>query len=244
MGRRFAVYVAVPSVVTLGLIAMYFSGVPWLQHIVSPNIAGLHPDSNRELGLLENLQNVCLIVMAATALLACRRKPHRVEKAVWGVLAAFSLFVLLEEMDYGLHFYELAASVTFDKATQVRNVHNTFDLTNIMKNGALAGMIFLFVVFPLAFTNSRNPLLRYITPDRFAIGTMVAMFALRTLAHWLRDQGVGGAGTISKNISEFRELITYYLFMVYLLEVAFRRRYPGAPARAGSAPLDSGPASV
>jgi hypothetical protein len=221
--KRWTVYVIVPVAVSLALIGMYFSGIVQLQHVVSPIIWGMHPDSSREFGLLENLQNLCLLVILVTCVAAALRKPLRAEKAVWALGAAFTAFVLLEEIDYGLHFYELARGIQFNQAAEVRNVHNTFDLTDIMKNGALAGMLVLFVVFPLTFTNSPHAIMRYITPDRFAILTMVAMFLLRTLAHTLRDLEFGTPGSISSNISEFREFATYYLFMVYLIDIAFRR---------------------
>ena len=222
---RWMIYLVIPLGVSTVLIAMYFSGVPLLQHIVTPEFEGLHPDSNREFGLLENLQNVCLLIMVITAGIAVRNKESRLEKAAFLGIALFSLFVFLEELDYGLHFYEMAFGVHSYDAAEVRNIHNTYDLTNPMKHGALIGMMLLFVIFPLAFAESNRPLIRYITPDRFAIFTMVVMFLTRTLAHTLRDAGFGSGGSISHNISEFRELTTYYLFTVYLVDLVFRREY-------------------
>jgi len=55
------------------------------------------------------------------------------------------------------------------------------------------------------------------------------MFLLSKLAHALKDAGLGQDGTISRNLSEFRELLIYYVFMVYLLSLVFRRRYQPEP---------------
>lgn len=230
--RRFAVYGVIPLVLSIALIGMYFSGISWLQQVVSPAFPGLYPDSNRELGLLENLQNVFLAVIVYTCLRGAWRKESVRERVFWGAAACFSLFVLLEEMDYGLHLYELLRGVSMTEAATTRNIHNTYDLTDIMKNGSLVGMILLFVVLPFGFVRSSSALIRYTAPDKFSALTLVVMFLVRTLAHWLNDRGFGAGGTIHKNISEFRELLIYYLFMVYFLEVVFRRMlHPEAPGR-------------
>jgi len=234
---RIVLYVVIPLVVPGTLVAMYFSGVPTLQHIVSPRIPGLFPDSNREFGLLENLQNLCLIAVVATAAAGAVRKKRKMEKAVLAAIAVLSLFVLLEEIDYGLHFYEMARGLKIDRAAPVRNIHNTYDLTDLMKHAALTVAVLLFVLFPIAFTNSSRALRRYIAADRLAIITMVSMFIIRTLAHGLRDHGVGTPGTIDSNLSEFRELTTYYIFVPYLVDLVFRRTRLEAPDesnRAGS----------
>jgi len=94
-----------------------------------------------------------------------------------------------------------------------------------MKHGVDAGIIVMFVLFPLFCADSTRPLVRYLVPDRFSILTAISMVAVSKLAHALKDAGIGGRGTISKNISEFRELLIYYIFIVYLIEVMFRRAF-------------------
>ena len=85
-----------------------------------------------------------------------------------------------------------------------------------------------FVLLPLAALKVDHPVLRYAAPDRYSILTMVAMLVLRSIAHELGDRGFGMGGTINKNLSEFRELVIYYLFMLYVFEMAFRRVWPWA----------------
>ena len=229
MVRKVAIYLIVPALVSLALILAYFSGLSWLQALVSPRIAGMHPDSSREFGLLENLQNLYLLAIVAVAACAVKRKTLRIEKAAFAALVLFSLLVFLEEIDYGLHHYEYSKGITFFQAAQTRNLHNIGDANKVLKRLVDAMMILLFVIAPLAFAKSRRPLLRYLTPDRYAILTMAAMFTLSRLAHFLRDVGAGTPGTISKNISEFRELTIYYIFLVYLADIVFYRRFAPPP---------------
>ena len=229
MSRKLAIYLVVPTVVGLALILAYFSGVSWLQALVSPRIVGMHPNSSREFGLLENLQNLCVLAILIVAAWAVKRKTLRIEKAAFAGLVVFSLLVLLEEIDYGLHYYEYWKGITFFQAAQTRNLHNMGDLNKLLKNVMDTVMVLLFVIAPLACANSRRPLLRYLTPDRYAILTVVAMFALSRFAHYLRDIGAGTPGTINKNISEFRELTIYYLCLVYLADIVFFRRFAPAP---------------
>ena len=86
-------------------------------------------------------------------------------------------------------------------------------------------MILLFIVFPLLFSRSRRPLLRYLTPDRFFIITMISMFLISKFAHLLENSGVGSPGSLHGRISEFRELIIYYIFAIYFFDLVFRRAY-------------------
>ena len=226
--RKIVIYFAVPFGVTLTLIAMYFSGVETLQRIVSPRIISMNPNAGREFGLLENLQNIILLAMVIIAFLASRRKEASIERWGFRLLVPFAIFVFLEEIDYGLHYYEYLNDISWKETRGTFNLHNEGDTTQKIKAVLDSGMVVFFVLLPLVAIKVDHPLLRYITPDRYAILTMIAMLALRTIAHTLRDQGFGLGGTINKNLSEFRELVIYYLFMVYLIELGFRRSWPWA----------------
>ncbi len=224
-GKKIVVYFVIPAVVTLALIAGYFSGIGWVQQAVSPRIPQLGPSSGREFGLLENIQNLLLLVIIATTAGGARRKALRLEKAAMAFLTVFAVFILLEEIDYGRHYYEYFAGIPPHEAAQVRNIHNVGNLTNVIKGCLNVGMGLLFVVFPLAFAKSRSPALRYLAPDRWCILTMVAMVGCSRLAHALRDAGWDTQLTVNKNISEFREVSIYYIFMVYLYTLVFHRTY-------------------
>lgn len=224
--RKFLVYFIMPVVLTGVLILMYFSGVEVLQQIIAPTFRGINPDTAREMGLLETIEHLLIFGIITVPLIGFFRKPTRLEKAACAGIALFSVFVLLEEIDYGLHYYEFARGVTWAESAQVRNWHNQGNRTDVIKRAVDVGMVLFFLVAPLVLANSHNRWLRYLTPDRYSILTLVAMVLLRTLAHELANRSTVPRGSINQNLSEFRELVIFYLSLVYLIEVVFRRSLP------------------
>lgn len=236
--KKILVYFVIPMTVSLTLIGMYFSGNNTLQEIVSPRMPGYNPDTWREFGLLENLQNLVLLAMFIVVLLSLRKKTNWTERLGFVLLAVFTLFVFLEEIDYGLHYYEYINDIGWKESREVRNWHNQGDRTDIMKQLVDAFTISLFLLVPLLFSRSKRPLLRYIAPDRHSILTLVAAFLTSRLAHSLQDMDIGTRGTIHNNLSEFRELVTYYVYFLFVAEVGLRRSLPpgwSIPWRAESA---------
>ena len=222
--KKITVFLLIPGIGSALLIAAYFSGTPWLRAIISPSI-------NREYGLLENLQLLMLLIIIACAAFGIVIKRTRTEKTIMAVILAASLFMFLEEFDYGLHYYRLlTGNPLVDSETEkFINVHNIGEASPKFKLVGDLTLIVLFIVFPLFFSRSRNRLLRYLTPDRFFILTVILMFVISRIAHVLEDGGVGGAGSLHGSISEFRELLTYYVFALYFFELVFRRNYREEP---------------
>ena len=214
---KWIVYLVVPSLLSGTLIAGYFFGPSWLQQAVSPSL-------NRELGLLENVQNVLLLVMIVFLVGGLWRKKLKIEQIVLACLFLFAVLVLMEELDYGQHHWRFLRG---ERITNPRypNLHNRGDLTRIIKCVLDLGLGIFFVVIPLCFAKSRKPFLRYLSPDRFSIWTIVVMAVLSKVAHGLNKVITDTPGSINKNISEFREVLVYYIFAVYLFEVIFRRTY-------------------
>jgi len=54
---------------------------------------------------------------------------------------------------------------------------------------------------------------------------MVTMLAVSRYSKALNKAGLGMDGALRSNTAEFRELIVYYVFLVFLLTFIFRRRY-------------------
>ena len=89
----------------------------------------------------------------------------------------------------------------------------------------VASVIWFFLV-PLTTTRVRNPRVRYFLPDRWYAATVVCAWLLSELAHFLNDSGLNPDGNIRSNISEFREVNTYYLPLLYLWDLVFLRTWP------------------
>lgn len=269
---KWIVYGAIPLCLSLVLQLMYFSGNLVLQRLVCPKLPPLPPDAYREFGLLENLQNLFVLAMVIILLIGALRSVHRVQRFAFLALTVFSTFIFLEEIDYGTHFYayaqleevagwfEPARSDHFqallaqsDFTASPFNLHNRGDLTDVFKGIASAVVLGLFVLAPFLTGRIRNPWFHYVTPDRFAVITVVVMVVLRLVTHqlgnldaqWAAMPPSGGGtstrevGAMNNNLSEFRELTTYYLFLVYLAVLVFFRHPPEHTISGDKAPQPS-----
>lgn len=268
--KKWLVYGVVPTATMLLLVGMYFSHIVALQRIVCPKLPPLPVNSWREFGLLEMLQNVCLMTMAGALLYGVVKLRNLRERAACALLCLFVLFVLGEEIDYGTHFYRFfttergtgwfapvtqwAPGVLENTAWDAPNVnlHNRGDLTDLFKHAADTILFVLFVLFALAGPRISRPWLKRLAPDRFAILTVFLMVVLNLITHGLGEHEEHifekamragqtipwEVGVITNNLSEFRELIVYYLFMVYLISVVCRH------VKAISIPHDPHPGEI
>lgn len=252
---KWVIYGVIPAVLSLVLQLMYFSGNLILQRLVCPKLPPLGLGAYREFGILENLQNLLLIGIAGVFAAGLIRARQGRLRLAYGVLVLFSVFVLLEEIDYGTHFYEYATTeevagwflpvgspefqrllALSDFSGEPFNIHNQGDLTDIIKAGVTLLMLGLFVVAPLIRDRVRNPWLRFVIPDRFILLTVAVMVLMRLVTRYLSHideaalaSGVPGReiGSMNNNLSEFRELLTYYAFLLYAATLVFFRRAPG-----------------
>jgi len=140
---------------------MYFSGNRLLETIVvAPCLEGVYGNSRREFGLLENLQNVVILFIVIIALRAAWRNTEWFVRGPMVLIAASSTFLFVEEIDYGLHWYEYLAGIPGDEAAEVRNLHNLGDTTSTLKTIGDVTMVVLFVVAPFALRNAHHPVVR------------------------------------------------------------------------------------
>lgn len=224
--HKFGSHVALPVVMGLLLIAMYFSGNADLQNIVAPKIDGMPLFSSREFGALEILQNVVLLCVIYYAIRSLGAARDGWVMLVALLLVMLSMFTFLEEIDYGAHLVEYVTGEygSLDQENWNRNWHNRTGAdgvqnVSILKLAANIGLLTGFVLAPLLLSSVRNRTIRLLLPSRWAIATVVVIALLSLLAHHLDDGGYSvigdNPGILHKNISEFRELNMYYLIFVY-----------------------------
>lgn len=205
---------------------MYFSGNPWLQNLVAPTMETMPLFSAREFGVLEMLQNLFLLGICFYATRCFFATNLSLVKLFSFLLILISIFILLEEIDYGAHYVEYFTGQHGSLAQESwdRNWHNRISPTGVqygsyLKLVADVAILAGFVVGPLFFRESRIPLVRLLVPSRWMISTVVLIVLLSLLAHSFEDSGYsiisGVHGNLEKNISEFRELNMYYLFLLY-----------------------------
>jgi hypothetical protein len=224
------------------MMVMYFSANPYLKNIVAPTMDTMPVFSAREFGALEMLQNfllLCIVYYAIAGFFAARNIWVRL---VTFCLVSFTVFVFLEEIDYGTPFveYMTGAHGSLAPDTWDRNWHNKMDPAgtenvSYLKSASHAIMLVGFVLAPLLLARVRHPTVRLLLPSRWMIATVVVIVLLSLLAHYLDDAGFArvadNPGNLHKNISEFNELNMYYLFLLYI--VLLYERLTGLQSGAG-----------
>jgi hypothetical protein len=209
----------------LVLIAMCYSGVRVLEMIVvMPYLESVAPASRRELGLLETLHNVLILIAFIFAVRGAIRTRVLSARLIFALFAVGSLFMLLEEMDYGLHYYEFIAGVPPEEAAEVRNVHNQ-GLSSPMKSAGNLLQILGFVVAPLALWRVRALWVRYLVPSPYFLLTMLCALITSRVGHTFEHRAA--AIGFENNIGEFRETVTYYMAMLYVIQIS-RKAPPGS----------------
>jgi hypothetical protein len=226
-GHQFDSHVVLPAVMSLLLIAMYFSGNAYLQQLVAPKFANMPLFSAREFGILEILQNILLLGIVFYATRCVVAAGDWWVKLAALLLVVVSVFTFLEEIDYGIHVVEYITGDygSLEQENWSRNWHNRTGADGVqnvshVKLAANLGLLSGFVIAPLLLSSVRNRTIRMLLPLRWTIATVALIALLSVLAHYLDDAGyavIGGEpGNLHKNISEFREMNMYYLMLVYV----------------------------
>lgn len=222
---RWLLYGAVPLALIGALIVFYYSGVPVLRGIVSPDTGSIPLDLRSEFGVLETLENVVLLAIAVVAALGLRRK-----RFFWERVALLAVFVgavamLLEETDYGMQYVHALRGVYPD--APATNLHRFGEAQRFLHDVGRFGALIFFGGFAILFARSRNPVLRYLAPDRMSIVTILVVTALyeivvlRLAAGRPLDYGsLSGQG---EREIEFAELGMYYLVLLYVVDMTYWR---------------------
>lgn len=228
---RLLLYGAAPLVLLGGMAAMYYSDVPWLRHIVAPELTRVAPDTQREFGLLELLQDLALAALAVVAGVGLRRERAPCPRLVlWAALVG-GLFMLMEETDYGMHFVEFARGGEHARGevTGYHNIHRLGYTAVVLRNVATFGMLTFFGGFAIVFAGSRNATLRRLAPDRMSVLTILLVTAVQEVVWRLAARVPDSHGSLSGNEIEFTELGMYGLALLYVTDLVFWRN----PLRTG-----------
>lgn len=219
-------YVHLPLIILVPSILMYFSGVPWMVELICPSI-------NWEFGVIENVQLLILLYMVIISAIAAVKKDQVIEKLAYGFLAVFALFIFFEEMDWGAHFIEYATGEKrslFSDATGMTNIHNQDGNAKWFKRPVYLLMATIFIVFPLYRESFRNELLRFLTPQKLIIYTVVIAILADLIPRFTVILNIRPDGGFGTNIGEFSEVMVYWTFALYVREL-ISRRFPGFVSR-------------
>jgi hypothetical protein len=196
---------------------LYITGSDELREVIAPQV-------NREFGLLENMQNLLLIAAIAYSIFIYFRMDIKTKLERWVILGLglLGLLILLEEADYGMHFYDLMMGrPTFStnivlKGIYLRNLHNTSFFMEFFR--FFKGTLFLcaFCIFVFLFSNK----LKFsIIPSKWIIFPILFACFLPPILFYFEIDGLNPEKYHgSQMISELNEVLIYYGFFLYMYE--------------------------
>ena len=214
-----------PTIIGGILVAMHFSGISWMQTFISPS-------THRELGAPENIQNLIIFSVIIIAIQGAKRKVWKIEKSAFVIVAATSLFLLLEEMDYGRHIYKYFIDPTFK--WEIWNVH-------FMQQGLLNKILLVvvytmlplfFCLLPFVARKSSNLWLKYLSPEPHSLGTVLGMVLVSQISQFLNNLDTFAEFSRQSGMimSEFGEGYVHLLFFLYFYEIIYKRHTPDSTA--------------
>jgi hypothetical protein len=212
-------YWILPVVVLTIFMAMYFSGLKWAQKIICPT-------ADRELGIVENIQLLFILLITIVSVAGVFRKKTPIEKLLFAFLALFSLFVFLEETDYGFHFLKYFrgnGNTFFIDLTGEIDIHDIGNNAKIFKRSIYPLMGLLFIVGPLFADRIKNKYLIYFIPNKWFISTAIVSIFSYLVPRFLVDFNIFKDGGFGVNIGEFSEMMIYYIFFLYMVELIYKK---------------------
>ena len=215
-------YWIIPTVVLGTLMAFYFSGIPVLVEFVCPS-------TNWEWGILENMQLAIILGILGLAVYGFFKKENRLLEVGFGFLALFTLWVFLEEIDYGAHFRELFFGTResyLRDLTGIKNLHNLNDGAKYWKRAVYIIMAVGFVIAPFFKDKINHSLLSFLIPKPKILIVAILSIAVDLVPRLLVKFQIFEDGGLGTNIGEFSEVVVYQIFLIYLYQLIFEKQTP------------------
>ncbi len=215
MQNKHFYYWILPAVVVTVLIILNYSGVAVLQAFVAPEI-------NREFGVLENLQSLVILVIIFICIKGAIKTPSRLEKVIYVFGSLFFFVAFLEEIDYGLHFYEYINNIAPEQKVVTRNFHNINDNEYLyeVRQVIIVTLVIFFILLPLLKNKIQNQYIKHFIADKMIITTFIVYVLIGgLLVRMLPKLGMPHNPSLFGNHQEFEELISYYMILLYVYEI-------------------------
>ena len=208
------IYWIAPFTVTLAFLLMFCFGGGWMTEVVSPAI-------NREFGIMENLATIVVGIMVYYSFKCFKVAKEPLAKGVFIFAVFISLFLFLEELDYGLHFYELWKGISPNEKIVDRNFHNQdLSMLSKMKTFIYIFIAIAFVLIPLIGEKPFPKFYKQFIASPKLIFTALSLEATSLLSyHFVYTLNRHGNYSLDGNTTEFGECIIYYILLLYLTEL-------------------------
>ncbi len=192
------------------------------------------PDFNREFGIVENFQLAVILAIIYISLKAYKKSTAKLIRVTFLAVIIGSCLFFLEEIDYGLHIYDLVTGTPLDQIGQepdgdeIRNIHNQGNITEYLKLSLYITFIVLFLLLPFIIkkVNISNPFVRWLIPTQNFIYSLIAMALMNRIALYIdKNLKYATVNALEDNVSEFEEIFINYIFLLYILELK-NKKYP------------------
>ncbi len=223
-GRDYFWYFIFPGLLLAISMVFYFSGNPRLVEFVCPA-------QNPEWGAIENLQLIFILGIIIVSGYGAFKKSSLIQQIGFLLVALFSIFIFLEEVDYGKHwadyFYGVKRSLLYDVAG-VTNIHNQGNNAKIFKRSVYGLMVIIFFVAPFLKNKIKNKYITYFIPEPKIILTLSLIVIADLLPRFFVRFGIFADAGFGNNIGEFSEIIFYYIFLLYVIQLVFEHKWPAS----------------
>jgi len=220
LGKHFY-YWGLPSIFLLLCIYIFFFDFLGLAYVIAP-------EYNREFGLIENVQLLLILGMVVLSFKTYRTSNEKFKSSFFLVVSLFALFIFLEEVDYGLNWYDYFSGKTKKEGLanayagdQLRNIHNQGKLLQIIKLLVYIGFAFVLIILPYLFRKIKieNKYVQWLVPSHYLAYSLIAMVVLNQVALYFSNNISYEVQALQGNVSEFEEVFIYYIAFLYLHEL-------------------------
>ncbi|MCW5515666.1 hypothetical protein [Muriicola sp. Z0-33] len=210
-------YWVIPITVLSILMIFYFSKIPALVEFVCPK-------ENWEWGILENIQLVIIFCILIFAFRSFLKSEDSILKVGFLFISLFAVFVFLEEIDYGEHFAQFLGGEKeefLSKYIPDKNIHNRGNNAKLFKRSVYLVMGLIFVIAPFLNSKFKHPYLKYLIPKPRIIIVAVLAIISDLVPRLLVGLNILEDGGLGVNIGEFSEIMVYYIFLIYLVQLIY-----------------------
>ena len=177
------------------------------------------PPYNRELGILELLQSIVLLLTLFVSYKQSRLTTGN-QSLIWSLITLVLMLVLLEETDYGLHYFDYLMGnqpYTSNLPFNFRNIHNKSNNLLIIKVSSLIFQIVIFGFFPF----SKRYFGKYEFVKKYGVFYWTTLIPAKALSFSF-PLFLNNIEFIeykrSQPITELLELAHYYMLFVFIYE--------------------------
>ena len=211
-------YWIAPTILLISCVLVYYFNFLNLGFIISP-------EYNREFGLIENIQLITIIATIWVAFKSFIKREIKLIKYFFLGVSLFSIFIFLEEMDYGLHFIEYFSGIAHQKSTahtEIRNIHNQGNLLPYITKFVYISFALVIIVIPLIASRIKNlnKYIKWLIPSTNLAYSLVAMFILSQFTLFVEGNVTYELTSLENNLSEFEEVFIYYIAFLYIFELS------------------------